>query len=409
MDDRTFKKRCFYVAVTAVIVFAVFGAMSNLGPILAVSGRIIAKLYKYVSPLIYGFIIAYLINIPASKLEELMTKNRTELTEKKKKVCRLVAVVASYVGVIVLVIALLISIYLMIGGQLSANTSIQEIAQYIMDYLLNLDFGELNLKDDPSITELIDSAKKWVEENFLSGVSNLGNAVMNIGGTVVIVVISIIISIYFAVDYENLVANISRVYLNIFGRFTLGRKLHKVVSVFDMTFRQFLKGQLTEACLVAVMSVIALKIAGVQYFVVIGVIAGICNMIPYVGPWIGAAVAIIVSLLGGDYMVAVWAAVAMIVVQQIDNHLLAPKIVGESVGLHPVITMVMLIVGSDIGGIVGMLLAVPVAATVKNLIEMRKNKKEAYASAVIIEAQENESAETAEIIKADANNSAEEA
>lgn len=388
MDDNTFKKRCFYVGVTAVILFVIFGAMSNLGAILVVAGGIVGKLYHYVSPLIYGFIIAYLINIPASKLEEIMTKSKAELTEKKKKMARLVSVVVSYLGIIILVVALLVSIYLMIGGQLSANTTIQEIAEYIMDYLLNLDFGDLNLKNDPSVKELIDSAKTWVEENFLSGVSNLGNTVMNIGGTVVIVVISIIISIYFALDYNNLVENISRVYLSIFGRFSVFRKLHQIVSVFDVTFRQFLKGQLTEACLVAILSVIALKIAGVQYFGLIGVIAGICNMIPYVGPWIGAAVAILVSVLGGDYMTAVWAAVAMIIVQQIDNHLLAPKVVGESVGLHPVITMVMLIVGSDVGGIVGMLLAVPVAATVKNLMEMRKTKKEAYAGAVIIESEE---------------------
>lgn len=388
MDDNTFKKRCLYVGVTAVILFAILGAMSHLGLILTVAGGIIGKLYHYVSPLIYGFIIAYLINIPASKLEEIMTKSKAELTEKKKRVARLASVVVSYLGIIILVVALLVSIYLMIGGQLSANTTIQEIAEYIMDYLLNLDFGDLNLKNDPSVKELIDSAKTWVEENFLSGVSNLGSTVMNIGGTVVIVVISIIISIYFALDYNNLVENISRVYLSIFGRFSVFRKLHQIVSVFDVTFRQFLKGQLTEACLVAILSVIALKIAGVQYFGLIGVIAGICNMIPYVGPWIGAAVAILVSVLGGDYMTAVWAAVAMIIVQQIDNHLLAPKVVGESVGLHPVITMVMLIVGSDVGGIVGMLLAVPVAATVKNLMEMRKTKKEAYAGAVIIESEE---------------------
>ena len=84
-------------------------------------------------------------------------------------------------------------------------------------------------------------------------------------------------------------------------------------------------------------------------------------------------------------MTAIWAVVAMLLVQQIDNHLLAPKIVGDSVGLHPVITMVVLLVGADIGGIVGMLLAVPVAATVKNLIVLRRSSRSAEQGAVVID------------------------
>lgn len=389
MDDRTFKKRCFYVAVTAIGVFIAFLALWNIGGILGVAGAVAAKLLHYISPLIYGFIIAYFINIPASRLDVAFKKRSKELTEKKERRIRIFSVIASYVGLIILIVALLVSIYLMIGGQLSSNTDIQEIVEYILDYLLNIDFGELDLAKNPSVMEIFDSAKKWVQENLLSGISDIGSTVLDIGGAAVIAVISFIISLYFAMDYENLVAKIGAVYLNIFGRFSLGRKLYEVVSVFDKTFRQFLKGQFLEAICVAVLSVIALKIANVQYYGLIGVMAGICNMIPFVGPWIGAGVAAIVSVLGGTYMTAVWAIVAMIVVQQIDNHLLAPKIVGDSVGLHPVITMVMLIVGSDIGGVIGMLLAVPVAATVKNLMAIRKTKKEAYAGAVIIESEES--------------------
>ncbi|MBR5228852.1 MAG: AI-2E family transporter [Firmicutes bacterium] len=385
MDDRTFKKRCFYVAVTAVATFIALLAIWNLDAILGAAGTVVGKLLHYVSPLIYGFIIAYFINIPAAKLESVLKNRSKEITEKKEHGIRVFAVVLSYVGLVVLIVALLVSIYLMIGGQLSSNTDIQEIVEYIMDYLLNIDFGELNLASNPSVQELFDTAKNWVQDNLLSGISDIGSTVLDIGGAAIIGVISFIISLYFAVDYEKLVARISAVYLNTAGRFSLGRKLYQVVAVFDKTFRQFLRGQFLEAMCVAVMSCIALKIAGVQYFVLIGVIAGICNMIPYVGPWIGAAVAAVVSVLGGGYMTAVWAIVAMIVVQQIDNHLLAPKIVGDSVGLHPVMIMVMLIVGSDIGGLIGILLAVPVAATIKNLFELRKARRDAAFGAVVVE------------------------
>jgi predicted PurR-regulated permease PerM len=191
-------------------------------------------------------------------------------------------------------------------------------------------------------------------------------------------------------DYESLVERINDVYKGSFGRTVPGRKIYNIVSIFNRTFKQFLRGQLFEAVLVAVLSVIALWIAGVNYYGIIGVIAGICNLVPFVGPWIGAIVAAVVSLLGGGYMTAIWAVVAMVIVQQIDNHLLAPKIVGDSVGLHPVITMVVLIIGADVGGIVGMLLAVPVAATVKNILVYRKERREAEEGAVIIDGADTE-------------------
>ena len=89
-------------------------------------------------------------------------------------------------------------------------------------------------------------------------------------------------------------------------------------------------------------------------------------MIPYVGPLVGTILAAIIGLLSGAPIKVVYAIIAMLIVQQIDNHLLAPKIVGQSVGLHPVFTMAILI-GGKIGGLLGMLLAVPIAASIRVL------------------------------------------
>ena len=90
-------------------------------------------------------------------------------------------------------------------------------------------------------------------------------------------------------------------------------------------------------------------------------------MIPYVGPIIGTILAAIMGLLSGAPIRIVYAIVAMLVVQQIDNNLLAPKIVGNSVGLHAVFTMMAILIGGNVGGLLGMLLAVPVAASFKVL------------------------------------------
>ena len=90
-------------------------------------------------------------------------------------------------------------------------------------------------------------------------------------------------------------------------------------------------------------------------------------MIPYVGPLVGTVLAAIIGLLSGFPIKAIYAIVAMLIVQQIDNHLLAPKIVGQSVGLHPVFTIMAILIGGKIGGLLGMLISVPLVASIRVL------------------------------------------
>lgn len=376
MDDRTFRRRCLYVAVTILALALIFSMMWNIKLILGVCGAMLGKLFYYISPLLYAFIIAYLLFIPVSNLEILLKKNQW-IARRSPKVLRIVTIVLTYAAALAVIGVIFFSIYLMIGGQLSRNTGIQQIIDYIVSYLSGFRFGDLRLDQYPAFKELVGSVEDWMQNYASSLVSDMGATVSSISSAVVIGVLSLIISIYFLMDYEQLVARIRKIYMEGFGRTVPGNRIYQGVRIFDGTFKQFLKGQLLEACLVAGLSVIALKIAGVSYFGIIGIIAGICNLIPFVGPWIGAVVAVLVSLLGGGYMTALWAIVAMVIVQQVDNHLLAPKIVGDSVGLHPVITMVVLIIGADVGGLAGMLLAVPTAATIKNIILYAKEQRSA--------------------------------
>ena len=383
MDDRTFKRRCLYVAVTILVLFVVLAMLWNIGDILKVCAGALGKLYYYISPLIYAFFIAYLLFIPVSHMETALRKNERIAAVKPRRL-RIFTIITTYVAAIAIIAVIVASIYVMIGGQLSRNTGINDIINYILNYASGVKFGDKNLMDNPTVKQMIAAAEDWAQKylNSGTGLSSLGSRVSEIGASFVVGIISIIISIYFTMDYENLTKRMKEVYLAGPGRTDIGLKIFNAVNVFSRTFKQFLRGQLLEACIVAALSVVALWIAGVNYFGIIGVISGICNLIPFVGPWIGAVVAVAVSLLGGGYMTAIWAVVAMILVQQIDNHLLAPKIVGDSVGLHPVITMVVLIVGADIGGIAGMLLAVPVAATVKNLLSLRRSQRAADKGAV---------------------------
>jgi predicted PurR-regulated permease PerM len=140
----------------------------------------------------------------------------------------------------------------------------------------------------------------------------------------------------------------------------------------------FFRGQLLVSLFVGVASAIALWIVGLPFWAVVGLVTGVFNLIPLVGPFIGGIVAVTIAFTteqsGGllslepGWPLAIGSAVALLIVQQIDNHVLSPNIVARTVRLHPVTVMLGLLAGGTLLGLWGMLLAVPVLATAKILL-----------------------------------------
>lgn len=127
----------------------------------------------------------------------------------------------------------------------------------------------------------------------------------------------------------------------------------------------FFRGQLLVALIVAVMSSLGLALIGLPYWAVVGVIAGFFNLIPLIGPFVGAIPAIIIALALRPPITAVFVVLVLTVVQQIDNHFISPNVMRWSVRLHPVTVMLSLVVGATLSGFFGMLVAVPVVASIK--------------------------------------------
>jgi len=118
-----------------------------------------------------------------------------------------------------------------------------------------------------------------------------------------------------------------------------------------------------------------LYLVGLDYAVLVGMTVGLCDIIPYFGPVVGSVIAVIVALVTGSPMKALLAVVALWVVQQLEGNIIAPKIIGKRVGLHPVFIILAIVIGGYFFGLVGMLLAVPTAGITK-LILLRY--KDAY-------------------------------
>lgn len=130
----------------------------------------------------------------------------------------------------------------------------------------------------------------------------------------------------------------------------------------------FLRGQLVVAFIVGVMTSFGFWLVGLPFWLLIGMIAGFLNIIPFVGPWVGGTLGVLVALATSDLQTALWVALVALIVQQIDNHFVSPTVLRVTVRLHPALIILGLIVGATLGGFWGVVLTVPLMATVKIIV-----------------------------------------
>ncbi|MFZ6004179.1 MAG: AI-2E family transporter [Actinomycetota bacterium] len=131
----------------------------------------------------------------------------------------------------------------------------------------------------------------------------------------------------------------------------------------------YFRGQLAVAIVVGTMASIGMLIIDLPFWLIVGMVAGLFNMIPLIGPWVGAVPGVIIALTtGGGLSKAIAVAVVMAIVQQIDNHFISPIVMQRAVKLHPAVVMLALLAGGTLGGFFGLLLAVPATAVLKIVV-----------------------------------------
>lgn len=151
-----------------------------------------------------------------------------------------------------------------------------------------------------------------------------------------------------------------------------------LLKTVDINVGNYLRAILLEMIAVGIMSTIALSIVGVPYAIVIGAIAGITNIIPYIGPWIGGIIAAIVVLITGrPPSMILWTALAVFLVQICDNYFVYPTVVGKTIKMHPLVVLLTVFAGSYFGGVIWMLVSVPLVYMVFSLVRaLQINLKE---------------------------------
>lgn len=326
-------------------------------------------------PIILAFVIAYLLLIPTTAIENFLL-SRKHVKCESRGLARSIGIIVSYLTVIAVIFATVIGIYYMIGGQLSENITLNNmynsIVTYFKDETLSADSlrNQLNKWHFPFtnlITSKIDTIAEFLT-NAISGIiSYLFDSAISLGGNLFNIFIAFILSIYFIFSHEYFTRFVNKIYYMIFRESHIGKSIRENLRIINYTFSSYIRGQLIEAFIVAVLSSIVLYIIGVDYAVVIGIITGICNLVPYIGPLIGTILSGVIALLGGNVFTCIEAIIGMQIIQQLDANVICPRVVGNIVGLPSAFVIIAILIGGNYAGLLGMLVAVPVAASLKEI------------------------------------------
>ena len=146
----------------------------------------------------------------------------------------------------------------------------------------------------------------------------------------------------------------------------------------NQIFFKFISGQLIDAVVVGILVTIAMSIIGVKYSILLGFMIGLFNIIPYFGAIVAVGLSILITIITGGLSQAFWMALVVIILQQIDSNIINPKIIGDSLEISPLLVIIAVTIGGAYFGVLGMFLAVPIAAVFKIIIndwiEAKKEK-----------------------------------
>ncbi len=307
-------------------------------------------------PLIFAAIIVYLFKPLVDRLE-------------RSKVPRILGGCLSYLvfgAVLVLVGALIVPLVSRQAVELVDH--VPEVIDSLTNLLTNT-ARFLNVPDSYLGVESLSAGfREWFmdpanREVILGWVGRVGEIARGVLEVVVILLLAPVLAFYILVDAHNL----RRATESLIPEANRAEALHLAGQI-GKAVGGFIRGQLMVALVVGLLSSLALWLLDLPLWLIVGMAAGLLNIVPFIGPWVGGALGVSTALVEGDPVRAIWVAVAFLAIQQLDNHLVSPLILRVAVHLSPVTIILALLAGATLGGLLGVLIAVPATAVLKILV-----------------------------------------
>ena len=370
MEKREIKRYIFiaFLAVAVCVIsqnFAVF--VSFLSVVLGA-----------LKPLIMGLMIAYIFNIIMNFFEKhYFPKSSSKLVKKSRRPVCLAASFAITIAIIILIM------YIVVPEIASAFGVLYD--EIPPAFTKSKDFILGKLKEYPEIQEQISTVEfDWANiaekasKLLTSGVAGiLSSAVGIIGGltsAVTNLVLGLIFAVYLLLRKDKLIKDSGRLRKLWFSDDT-NRKLGRVLNTANETFRSFFIGQFVEAIILGTLCFIGMKILKLPYAAMSGTLVGVTAFIPIVGAFLGAGISAFIILTESPMQALIFI-IFLLILQQFEGNIIYPKVVGGTVGLPSIRTLAAVTVGGGLFGVFGMILGVPLAATLYKLAFFKLEEKE---------------------------------
>ncbi|MCL2610350.1 MAG: AI-2E family transporter [Defluviitaleaceae bacterium] len=428
--DKNYLKIALHVIVTVASIYALMQVIDFLAYIIFDIGAVLVAFFSFIGtvlrvfqPLFIALIIAYLLDPLAEffqKHYELRTNEwfnkghfaeqmPQRLADKKIKIkskpkkekrfkTRIAGAVLSYLSIMIFLYIIIHLLAFNLGGTDNqflelAETTIMQLQIIVQNieyqlYQLGLDFLEVVLEQVAGLFEGISYVLIDLVNNVVSTAAAAGTLVLNF-------FISLVVAFYILV-HKQAVKYHAKYLADLFLPKIVVKKTTKTVNTINTVFSGYMRGLILDGIILGTLIGIVLSIIGVELAILIGVLTAVFNLIPYFGGIMAFVISIVSELVLGTPSNAFWAAIAIIVIQQIDSIFIVPRIVGRKVSLSAPIVILSLSIGGTLFGIAGMFLAVPVVAVLKialgGFIERyAKIKEEAKKEEVKKEKEENKS------------------
>ena len=351
------------IAVGLVLYFAI----RNISAI----GGVVGNVVRILAPFIWGLAIAYLLSPLMDLLEKrlfLPLSKRLYRKSKKRdgrKFARTMSVLLSEIVLVLLLVAL---VNLIIPQMISSIQTLLSNSSTYMDNLsawldsLLQNYPELDNLLDETFGEFNTDVGDWLETTVLprlgSLVASVTSRAYGVAKSVYNLIIGIIVSIYLLSEKEGYLAAMKRLNYTIFPLKTAD-KVRLQLAFVDKTFMGFLNGKLVDSLIMGVLCYIGCSLLKMPYVLLVSVIVGVTNIIPFFGPFIGAIPSALIILMVAPSKCLVFV-LFIIVLQQIDGNIIGPHILGNSIGITGFWVMFAIILGGGLFGFWGLLLGVPV-------------------------------------------------
>lgn len=372
--DRKYVKISFHVVVSVLIVFAVIIVMAKIGTVAGAVGMFFGRLVDVAAPLIIGIVLAFLFDPMVDFFDK-------RLNKKPKRRCFAKRTKATAVTYIIIFAVLGFGISMAVR-HLGA-TDVSQIADALNKYIQELSDLLLTLQkalSEMGVLSSINGIINGVIVNVTIWVKNMvvtvAGSLSSVGSVALDLAIGLVAAFYFLVEKERMIFRL-RDTMRVFLPNKVSCHIETFLADANTVFSGYVTGQIIDAFIMATLIIISFWAAGIKFAVLIGIISGFSNLIPYVGAVVAFVLSVMMGLVSGAPIKAVYAAVIVIILQQIDSMIIVPRVVGRSVKLHPVLVILSLVFFGRLFGLWGMIVAVPITALVKlysdRAYERRKN------------------------------------